>query len=103
MDEYYILNGVHRAVAARENGLRFILAVFNLEGQMPRLVAVELDRLHSPKAAISRSDKRHNYPSLERAMSTPGGRALIPPIEIELLGSRGQSRSVALARVVLSA
>jgi hypothetical protein len=103
VDEYYILNGVHRAVAARENGLQVILAFLFVEGQVPQLLAVPLDRLHSPKSTISRSDPRHSYLALEKAMSTPAGRSIIPEIEIEFLGSSGQTGSVPLAQVVLRA
>ena len=100
MDEYYILHGVRRAVAARENGLQVILAILYVDGQVPQLLAVSLDRLHSPKSAINRSDPR--YLAVERAMSTPAGRSKIPAIAIEFLGSSGQTGSVPLAQVVLS-
>jgi len=103
VDEYYILNGVHRAVAARENGLRVILATLFVDGLSPQLITVPLDQLHSPKSTISRSDPHRNYSSVEKAMSSAIGRSRIPAIEIEPLGSPGQSGSVPLAQVVLYA
>ena len=103
MDEYYIENGVHRAVAAREAGLQVILAVLYVDGQAPQLVAVPLDRLRSPKPTISRSEPRCNLTALEQAMSTTTGRAQIPPIDIQPLGAAGQSASVPLAQVTIGA
>jgi len=57
--EYYIENGVRRAVAARENGLKAILAVVHVPGQPSKTVLIDLDYLHSPKLAISRSERRY--------------------------------------------
>lgn len=103
MDQFYIENGVFRAVAARENGLPMIQAVLYESGLSPRMIWVKLDQLHSPRASISRSNKRHNYPALEAAMGTAQGRAKMPPIDIQPLGSPGQSASVPLAQVVILA
>ena len=97
--QYYIEGGVHRAVAARENGLRVIPADLYEDGQPPRRIYVRPDQLHSPKRSISRSDPRHNYPALEAAMRTPLGRFRIPPISLQPLGVPGQSSSVPLAQV----
>jgi hypothetical protein len=90
---------VHRAVAARENRLRTIPAVLYDPGQPPKIVYVPLNELHSPKASISRSDPRHNYPSLEAAMGTPLGRSKIPPVSIQPLGAPGQTQSIPLGQV----
>jgi hypothetical protein len=99
--DYYIEDGVHRAVAARECGLKVIPAVLFEPGQPSRTVYVPLDQLHSPKMSISRSDPRHNYPALEAAMSTPLGRSKIPPISIQRLGARGQTGSIPLSQVAI--
>jgi hypothetical protein len=98
--QYYIADGVHRAVAARENKLLLLPARLVVQGQADRLIYVSPDLLHSPKASISRKvTARRNYPALEAALATPAGRAAIPPIEIQPLGAPGQTTSVPLAQV----
>src|SRR5262245_41672017 len=99
---YYIKDGVHRAVAARQNGLKRIPAVLYEAGKTPRTVYVALDELHSPKSSISRSDPRHNYPTLEEAMGTPLGRSKVPPISLQPLGEPGQGPSVPLGQVTIN-
>src|SRR5262249_32901369 len=100
LPQYYIANGVHRAVAARENHLTLVPDRMVAHGQPHRIVYVHPDQLHSPKATISRTvTARRNYPALEQAMSTAVGRARVPPIEIQPLGETGQSTSVPLAQV----
>jgi hypothetical protein len=100
---YYIANGVHRAVAARENGLPFIAAKLIIQGQPDRFIDVRLDQLHSPKSSISRRvTARRNYPALEAAMATPAGRAAVPSIEVQPLGAPGQTASVPLAQVQIT-
>lgn len=96
---FFIEDGVHRAVAARENSLTAIPAVLFEPGQRPRAVVVYLDALYSPRTSSSRSDPRHNYPALEALLSTVGGRARMPPISIQPLGASGQPASVPLAQV----
>lgn len=96
---YYIGNGVRRAVAARESNVRTILAIFKEPGKADRIVLVPLDQLHSPKLSISASDPR--FRRARQGMSTPAGRAKIPPIEIEPLGSPGQTRAIPLKDVQL--
>jgi hypothetical protein len=100
LPQYYIADGVHRAVAARENGLRLIPARLVIQGQPDQLIYVRPDQLHSPKASISRTvTSRRNYPELEAAMATPAGRAKVPPLEVQPLGTPGQTASVPLAQV----
>jgi hypothetical protein len=100
LPQYYIADGVHRAVAARENHLPLIPARLVVQGQPDTIVYVRLDQLHSPKRAISRTvTARRNYPALEAAMAIVAGRAAIPPIEIQPLGAPGQTASVPLAQV----
>jgi hypothetical protein len=103
MEEYYIEAGVHRAVAIRENGLHLIPAILYEPGQLPRSLSVSLDQLHTSRRTISRSDPRHNYSGLERAMGTILGRSRMPPIELQPLGLHGQPRTVPLSQVVIVA
>src|SRR5262249_6369761 len=97
--QYFIEDGVHRAIAARENGLAAIPAVLYESGKAPRRIVVALNSLHSPKRTISRSDPRHNYQTLESAMATIIGRSRMPPISLQPLGAANQPRSIPLAQV----
>lgn len=98
LTQYYIADGVHRAVAARENALRVLPARLIVPGQADRFISVSPDQLHSPKASISRTvTSRRNYPALEAALATPAGRAAVPPIQIQPLGAPGQTAAVPLA------
>jgi hypothetical protein len=100
LPQYYIADGVHRAVAARENGLLLLRARLVVQGQPDLLIDVRPDQLHSPKVSISRRvTARRNYPALVAALSTPTGKAAVPPIEIQPLGAPGQTASVPLALV----
>jgi len=101
VEQFYIEDGVHRAVAARENGLPMLPAILHEPGAASRLIWVKLDQLHSPRVSISRSDPRHNYPALEQVMGTAAGRAEIRPIEIQPFGAVGQTGSVPLDQVVI--
>ena len=97
--QYFIENGVHRAVAARANGCRLIPAVLYVDGQQPRWMMVALKDLHSPIRSIRRSDPRHKYDLLEAAMATVIGRARMPPISIQPLGAANQPRAIPLDQV----
>ncbi len=103
MDEFFSENGVHRAIAARENGLKAIPAILYEPGKPPRQIWVPLAQLHSPRTSIGRSDARHNDPAIERAMATPLGRARMPPIEVQPLGLSGQPPSIPLDQVTIDA
>ena len=77
LSQYYIADGVHRAVAARENGLARVAAKLVIQGQPDQLIYVNPNQLRSPKASISRTvTARRNYPALEAAMATPARRAM---------------------------
>ncbi len=103
LPQYYIANGVHRAVAARQNGILSIPARLVIQGQLDQLIYVRLDQLHSPKMSISRkATSRRNYPALEATMGTVAGRATIPPIEIQPLGAPGQTASAPLGQVQIT-
>jgi hypothetical protein len=97
--QFVIEDGVHRAVAVRENGGGMIPVRLFLPGQSPRLIVVGLDQLHSPRPTISRSDPRHNYPALEAALADPARRAAVRPIDLQPLGAPGQPASVPLRQV----
>ncbi len=100
LPHYYIADGVHRAVAARENGLLLFPARLVVQGQPDLFIYVSPDQLHSPKTSITRrATARRNYPALEAALATPAGRAAVPPIEVQPLGAPGQSAAVPLAQV----
>jgi len=97
--QYFIEDGVHRAVAARENGLLMIPAILFIDGQPSQRLMARVQDLHSPKSVISRSDPRHNYRRLEAVMGTVLGRARIPPISLQPLGVPFQKKSIPLAQV----
>lgn len=95
--EFYILEGVRRAVAAREEGWKDLPARIVESGKPDVLTRINLDQLHSPKPAIVR-DYRYvrytEYPT--RVLKTEP-----PPIIIEALGLPGQRPTVPLLQVVL--
>jgi hypothetical protein len=97
--DYYIENGVHRSVAAREAGVNQILGILFEPGHPPRQVLVNLSELHSSKTSISASDGR--YGPVVQAMQTPLGRSRIPPILLQPLGLRGQPPTISLLQVRL--
>jgi hypothetical protein len=100
LPQFYIADGVHRAVAARENGLLLLPARLVVQGQADRLIYVCPDQLHSPKTSISmKVTSRRNYRALKAALSTLAGRAKVSPIEVQPLGAPGQTASVPLAQV----
>jgi hypothetical protein len=100
LPQYYIADGVHRAVAARENGLVLLPARLVVQGQPDQMIYVSPNQLHSPRRLISRIvTARRNYPALEAALGTLAGRAAIPPIEVQPLGGPGQTASVPLGQV----
>jgi hypothetical protein len=101
--QYYIEDGVHRAVALRENGVRMVTAILYEPGQAPRQVYVRLDQLHSPRASVSATPgPRHDLPAMQAWLSTPAGRAQMPPISIQPLGEAGQTASVPLSQVQIT-
>ena len=97
--DYFIEGGVRRAVAAREAGVKKILAIVHEPGSPQKKMAVSLDELHSPKQSISASDPR--YQKVVQGMQTPQGRAKIPPIDVQPLGEPNQPPSIPLDQVQL--
>lgn len=96
--QYYIEQGVQRAVAARTAGLADIPAWVCVDGHPPHLTRVRLDQLHSPKPTVPRDYRyitRTEYPTCV-LRTTP------PPITVQPLGAAGQTASVPLAQVRLT-
>src|SRR5437879_2934070 len=95
--QYYILEGVRRSVAAREAGLKDILAQIIRAGTPDVFVRIPVDQLHSRKQQIPR-DHRYirytEYPTLVLKTQPP-------PIAVELLGLPGQQPTVPIAQVLL--
>ena len=56
LPQYYIADGVHRAVAARENGLLLIPARLVVQGQTDRLIYVR------PRTSCTRPRRRSVEP-----------------------------------------
>jgi hypothetical protein len=89
--KFFILNGVRRALASREDGRRTVPAILYREGRKPEfLPRMRLAKLFSSKVTVPRD---HRFLSI------------VPPIrdaiQVEFLGRRGQPRSVPLAKVRL--
>ncbi len=98
-DCFYIEDGVHRAVAAREAELTAILAKLIRDGMEDELILVRLDRLCSPKERVGRWDHRRDLFDLVALLKTPIGRAKMPEISVQPLGAAGQTRSIPLTDV----
>jgi hypothetical protein len=97
--EFYISDGVNRAVAARELGLIGVLGILHEEGIPDRTILVEVSQLHSPRREIRRQYKGRDFQEHLQVMATAEGRLTIRPTEIERLGVVGQTGSVPLADV----
>jgi hypothetical protein len=97
MPQYYIEQGVRRAVAAREAGLSDIPAVIYEPGMPPVAARIALTDLHSPKAAIAR-DYRYirDTEYRTRVLKTEP-----PAIFVQPLGLAGQKKTTPLLQVVL--
>src|SRR5437899_1275560 len=98
---YYIEDGVHRAVALRENGVHSpIPAILFVSGKAPRRIQVGLDQLYSPRATVSRTPSpRRNFSAMQAWLATPTGRARMLPLHLQVLGEAGQSASLPLSQV----
>ena len=99
--DFYIEDGVHRAVALRENGVQTpIPAVLHEAGKPTQDVFVFLNQLYSPKRTVSRiPNHRHDFLRTLAWLSTPLGRSQMPPIHIQPLGEPAQSSSIPLSQV----
>ena len=95
--EFYIKEGVRRAVAARAAGLFDLPARIVELGKPDVLVRLQLDQLYSPKPIVIR-DYRYirytEYPTLVLKTEPP-------PIDVEPLGLRGQKKAIPLSQVLL--
>jgi hypothetical protein len=99
--QYYIEDGVHRAVALRELQVSSpVPAVLFEPGKPPRALFVSLGQLHSPRATVSSTpDARHDLPAMLLWLATGAGRARMLPLHLQPLGAPGQTASVPLAQV----
>jgi hypothetical protein len=89
-EEFYILDGVRRAAAAREAGKRMIWVLYHQAGKKSRMRRVYLHSLYSPKSEIKTNARFFRIqPPIER------------PIDVEVLGLEGQSPVVPLLEVEL--
>lgn len=95
--QYYIKEGVRRAVAARTAGRPDIPARIVILGQPDVFVRIRLDQLYSPKPYVLR-DFRYirdtEYKTLVLGTEPP-------PIDVEPLGQPMQTRSIPLSQVQL--
>jgi hypothetical protein len=86
---FFILDGVRRAMACRDAGLKTVPAIVYREGQAPeRRPRMRLASLFSPKETVV-ADRR------SLGITPP----IEEPISLEPLGARAQPRSVPLAKV----
>ena len=96
--QYYIKEGVRRAVAAREAGRKDIRAKIIEDGKPDVFTRIPLDQLHSPKPMVLR-DHRYirntEYPTLVLGTEPPA-------IGVEVLGAPRQSRAIPLSQVLLT-
>jgi hypothetical protein len=89
--KFFILNGVRRALVAREAGRKTISAIIYREGKAPqKRPRMRLSQLHSPKHAVEMDDR---YLSIELPLHEP--------ITVEPLRARGQQSSTPLGKVIL--
>ncbi len=97
MPQYFILDGVRRAVAAREAGLADVPEIIFEPGKSKVTKRMVLNELHSPKTFIPR-DIRYirnvEYPT--QILKTEP-----PPIFVEPLGLPGQGSTIPLLQVLL--
>src|SRR5437868_11711738 len=95
--QYYICEGVRRAVAARETGRANIPAQVVTAGKPDQFTRLDLDQLHSPKRFVLRNARYIR----DTEYRTTVLKTEPPPIEVAPLGEPGQSSSVPLLQVVL--
>jgi hypothetical protein len=95
--EFFINEGVRRAVAAREAGLIDIPARIVELGKPDVLTRLQLDQLFSPKPSVIRDFRYIRYTEYPtQVLKTEP-----PPIDVEPLGLAGQKNAIPLAQVIL--
>jgi hypothetical protein len=100
---YFIESGVHRAIAARENGLMEISAWLHQDGFHSVETLIPLAMLFSPRKTVSRViTKRRNLPGLIQAMANESTRNKVPIIHVQPLGVFAQPRSIPLRDVMIN-
>jgi hypothetical protein len=95
--QYYVKEGVRRAVAAREAGWKDIPARVIEEGRADVYVVLSLDQLHSPKPEVLRDYRYIRYSEYPIRVL----RRQPHPIDVEPLGVPNQGRATPLAQVIL--
>src|SRR5262249_37003208 len=97
VEQYYIKEGVRRAVAAREAGWKDTPARIVEESKPDVYTHLSLDQLHSPKPAILRYYRYVRYAAypIRVLQKQPD------PIDVEPLGMPGQGKAIPLAQVTL--
>jgi hypothetical protein len=95
--QYYIKLGVRRCVAAREAGNPSIPAKIVESGKPDVYAWLSLDQLHSPKSEVARDYRYIRYTEYQTLVL----KTVPPAIEVELLGSPGQTGSIPLSQVIL--
>jgi len=98
--QFYIQDGVHRAVALHELGVRIIPGSVQELGKADVQVYAKPEQLHSPRQTVSRTPNgRHDLVAMLVWLSTAVGRNRMPDLILEPLGAPGQTFSVPLAQV----
>jgi hypothetical protein len=95
--QFYIKEGVRRAVAAREAGRKDIPARIIEAGKIDVYTRLSLTQLHSPKPGIARDHRYIRYAEypIQVLQLDPA------PIDVEPLGLPTQSAAIPLAQVIL--
>ena len=97
--QYYLLDGVHRSVAAREAGLSLLPATLVEDGQPPLDFVVPIASLHSPLPSVDRLSKKYlKVLTLLPRISAGYTKARII---VQPLGARFQTGSIPLSQVRL--
>jgi hypothetical protein len=94
--QYFIQDGVRRAVATLAAGRSDIPAIIYEDGQPPYATRIPLSSLHSPKYSVSRNPR---YINIEYKIKMLGRE--LDPIAVEPLGVMGQPKSVPVSSVLI--
>ena len=96
---YYILDGVHRSVAAREAGWATLPATLVRDGRPPRDFDAPVAALHSPLRSVDRLSRK--YLDVLRLLPLIAAGRAEKRILLQPLGARFQTGSVPLPQVRL--
>lgn len=102
MPRYFIEQGVHRCVAAREAGLEELPAVLHVEDQPDRVIMVRLSELYTLRAVVhGGKTARRDLPGLIAAMQDDTRRSRVPLIHVQPVGAFAQPKFIPLVSVVI--